>query len=295
VLTGNAGSDALTGNEGEDTLTGGSGGDTLDGGNGDDLLVGGSGGDTLTGGPDDDRYEFTLDDLGGRDSLDVPANRDTVVEVPEESGGKLDTLDFSAFEAVTTAGQEIRMGIDLSSEERDDAKVDVFTLGLAVGGPGSTLFTSPVAGIERIELARGLTSVRVEGSYTWAADVQIVKGEGSPGTETVRLDLSPVTSDLIFEIGADGRVTVYQAQVEAYGVFKKLDGGHTLVVDRVHNLTGKGNNLYRMLAGGKLLGDRTAACWRNRTLDYSASAAVDANLTTKTSSATFGAGNIRRV
>ncbi|MGH2793668.1 MAG: hypothetical protein ACRDKG_05130, partial [Actinomycetota bacterium] len=216
--------------------------------------------------------------------------RDTVVEAPEAAGGTLDTLDFSSFEASTTAGDGIAMDVTMAA--------DGFAVRLGVGGadPG-TLFTAPVEGIERVELARGSTSVTVAVDYVWSADVQLVRGTGSLGTEAVDLDLSAVASDLIFEIGADGRVTVYQAQTTAYGVLEKIEDGHTLVVDRVHDLTGgTGRNLFRMLAGARLHGDlQGGAAGSSNFLDYAAfGAAVRVNLTAEevVYSDAFGAGNI---
>ena len=66
-----------------DTLSGNALANTLTGGAGNDILTGGAGNDTLTGGAGDDTYLFDTDSDLGTDTLD-------------ESGGGIDTLDFSA-------------------------------------------------------------------------------------------------------------------------------------------------------------------------------------------------------
>ena len=83
VLTGGAGIDILYGLGGNDSLVGAAGTDTLDGGSGNDTLTGGAGNDTLVGGADADLYVFDADAAIGTDTLD-------------ESGGGLDTLDFTS-------------------------------------------------------------------------------------------------------------------------------------------------------------------------------------------------------
>jgi hypothetical protein len=152
------------------------------------------------------------------------------------------------------------MDLALSGEAQGDAITAKLTVGLGStslfrADPDDPNSAEHVAGIERVLLARGTTKVGVSGSYGWTADVQIVKGEGSAGSERVDLDLSNVADDLIFEIRADGSVTVYQARMDFYGELEKVPDGHKLVVDRVHDLTGgSGNNVFRMLAGASLLG-----------------------------------------
>jgi hypothetical protein len=64
----------IAGDDGNDALTGGSADDTLEGGGGNDLLNGGAGNDT---------YLFDTDNALGTDTIN-------------ESGGGIDTLDFSA-------------------------------------------------------------------------------------------------------------------------------------------------------------------------------------------------------
>ena len=90
-VIGGSGNDTLTGNELNNALTGAAGNDTLSGLAGDDTLVGGAGNDT---------YRFTADGLPG--SL----GSDTL----DESGGGLDTLDFTA----TAVNVNVNLGIAAS-------------------------------------------------------------------------------------------------------------------------------------------------------------------------------------
>ena len=92
---GNTLANILNGGAGNDTLTGGAGNDTLVGGDGSDSLSGAAGNDTLIGGADNDVYAFTATSALGSDTLD-------------ESGGGIDTLDFS----LTTT---VAVTVDLSN------------------------------------------------------------------------------------------------------------------------------------------------------------------------------------
>lgn len=82
TLIGGDGNDTLTGNNGVNSLTGAAGNDTLVGGGGNDILTGGVGNDNLVGGAGNDIYSLDTDIAVGTDTID-------------ESGGGLDTLDFS--------------------------------------------------------------------------------------------------------------------------------------------------------------------------------------------------------
>ncbi|MFN7768903.1 MAG: S8 family serine peptidase [Planctomycetaceae bacterium] len=79
---GGEGADQLTVGGGNDSLFGGTGNDTLSAGIGNDLLSGGEGDDSLIGGAGNDSFRFNLDEVLGTETVD-------------ESGGGLDTLDFS--------------------------------------------------------------------------------------------------------------------------------------------------------------------------------------------------------
>ena len=90
-----------------DTLSGNALANTLTGGAGNDILTGGAGNDTLTGGAGDDTYLFDTDSDLGTDTLD-------------ESGGGIDTLDFSAtttravvVDLANAASQTVNAGLTL--------------------------------------------------------------------------------------------------------------------------------------------------------------------------------------
>jgi Ca2+-binding RTX toxin-like protein len=93
VIGGSLG-DTITGNALNNVLNGGAGNDTLIGGAGNDTLIGGAGNDTLIGGAGNDTYRFDTDSALGSDTID-------------ESGGGVDTLDFSA---TTTRAVNIDLG-----------------------------------------------------------------------------------------------------------------------------------------------------------------------------------------
>jgi Ca2+-binding RTX toxin-like protein len=99
TLLGGAADDTLIGNTLANVLEGGNGNDTLVGGNGNDSLAGGRGDDWLAGGAGDDSYLFDLDVSLGSDTVD-------------ESGGGLDTLNFSA-----TSGYAVVMDLSLPSQD----------------------------------------------------------------------------------------------------------------------------------------------------------------------------------
>jgi RTX calcium-binding nonapeptide repeat (4 copies) len=69
VLKGNNGDDRLEGWADDDFLHGGNGIDTLLGDAGDDRLAGGRGNDSLTGGTGADRFDFSLADSAGADTI----------------------------------------------------------------------------------------------------------------------------------------------------------------------------------------------------------------------------------
>jgi Ca2+-binding RTX toxin-like protein len=93
-VIGGALGDTITGNALNNSLSGGSGNDTLAGGAGNDILTGGAGDDLLIGGDGNDKYSFDTDLALGSDTID-------------ESGGGIDTLDFSA---TTTRAVSINLG-----------------------------------------------------------------------------------------------------------------------------------------------------------------------------------------
>src|SRR5262249_52962116 len=93
-VTSGAIGDTLGGNALDKILTGGGGNDTLNGGAGNDILTGGAGDDLLIGGAGNDFYTSATDVALGSDTID-------------ESGGGIDTLDFSA---TTTRAVNVNLG-----------------------------------------------------------------------------------------------------------------------------------------------------------------------------------------
>src|SRR5262249_17026844 len=89
-IVGLGGNDNLSLNETNGALPGAN----IDGGDGNDTITGGSGNDTLTGGAGNDTFRFDTDNALGSDFVD-------------ESGGGVDTLDFSA---TTTRAVSIDLG-----------------------------------------------------------------------------------------------------------------------------------------------------------------------------------------
>src|SRR5207248_204745 len=84
----------VTGGALGDTITGNALNNSLDGGSGNDTIEGGGGNDTLTGGAGNDTFRFATDNALGSDTIN-------------ESGGGVDTLDFSA---TSTRAVSINLG-----------------------------------------------------------------------------------------------------------------------------------------------------------------------------------------
>src|SRR5262249_16390654 len=98
-ISGGAGNDNVSLNEANGplpraTISGDDGNDTLIGGAGNGTLEGGAGNDPLKGGAGKDTYRFDTDNALGSDTID-------------ESGGGVDTLDFSA---TTTRAVTVNLG-----------------------------------------------------------------------------------------------------------------------------------------------------------------------------------------
>jgi Ca2+-binding RTX toxin-like protein len=111
-VTGGALGDTLTGNSLNNVINGGAGNDTIDAGAGNDTITGGSGNDVLVGGAGNDTYRFDTDSAQGSDTIN-------------ESGGGIDTLDFSA---TTTRA----VNIDLSNAAAQVVNANL-TLTLSAG------------------------------------------------------------------------------------------------------------------------------------------------------------------
>lgn len=107
-----------------ENLFGGSGNDTLTGNSLANRFIGGPGNDVMTGGAGNDRYDFDADWRVGRDTID-------------ESGGGIDTLNFSATSRAVS--------IDLSQGAVQDVAVD------PSGGLDALFLSLQLLGVNSVE------------------------------------------------------------------------------------------------------------------------------------------------
>jgi len=226
-------------------LTGDAAANKLTGGDADDVFSGGLGADELVGGNGDDTYIFKLADFGNVTTTDVSAgNRDKVTETA--AGGTQDTLRFAipakddgkSLLLVATVGDPVATGIQVNLHAAS-----------TVNGPvvdRKQLFASPVKNIEKIEIGEGENIFEFSNSFGNSTNLIIDKGaSGNFSAAAVDLDFSDVTSDLMFTLHGDGKVTVSQAVADgADGVKAKPNSG-SVIASFVRGLTGgKGNNTY---------------------------------------------------
>jgi Ca2+-binding RTX toxin-like protein len=159
VIRGGAGNDNLSLNEANGplpraSLAGDDGNDTLIGGSGNDTLEGGGGNDILTGRAGNDIYRFDTDNALGSDTID-------------ESGGGVDTLDFSA---TTTRAVAVNLGL----------------AGAQVVNAGLTLTLSSGATIENViggALGDTITGNALNNSLSGGAGNDTL--DGGAGTDTL--------------------------------------------------------------------------------------------------------------
>jgi Ca2+-binding RTX toxin-like protein len=153
-VTGGALGDTITGNALDNSLSGGAGDDTLQGGAGNDTLEGGAGNDLLIGGAGNDTFRFDTDNALGSDTID-------------ESGGGVDTLDFSA---TTTRAVAVNLGV----------------AGAQVVNAGLTLTLSSGATIENViggALGDTITGNALDNSLSGGAGNDTL--DGGAGTDTL--------------------------------------------------------------------------------------------------------------
>lgn len=233
--------------KGNDKLWGLGGDDELKGGDGNDVFYGGKGEDTLEGGRGADTYVFALEDFLYNDSN--IAFKDTVTEINENE--IIDILDFTSF-PTKHKGQNVLLSFDVNkiaeAGNNYGIKVNLFFGGADKG----ELFKKPVEYTEKILVGKGENKFNFQNK--WGKDFQIVVEQGGNGK--VDLNFSDVTHDLLFEIGVNGRVTVYEADPDKIG--NKKDDGSKVEANRVRDIIGgKGNNYYKIKENGKLLGKLT--------------------------------------
>ncbi len=142
-IVGTGNNDLLVGTEVAEQLVGREGNDLLDGAGGDDLLDGSWGNDTLLGGSGNDQ----LDGSFGNDSLNGGAGGDTYLVSGNEAGG---WSSFAGFDTYNDTGSS---GVDR-----------ILAVGAGDVDIGLNSF-SAANGIERIEAAAGVGTVRLLGGW----------------------------------------------------------------------------------------------------------------------------------
>lgn len=255
-VTGGSLADLLTGNALDNTLIGGLGNDTL---------AGQAGNDSLTGGAGNDAYLFNVDSPLGSDVLN-------------ESGGGIDTLDFSS---TASAGVNVDLSLATAGVVHDNLTL---TLGSAttfenvIGGggadtiTGNTLVNTLSGGGGGDILAGGAGNDVLAGN----AGPDRLLGEanndslsGGPGDDVYAFNTnSNLGSDTLTELSGEGAdlldfsastslgVIVDLARVTAQGINSNLSftlsAGDVFdhVVGTSKNDTLKGNTLANMLLGG---------------------------------------------
>ena len=228
------------------TVDGGAGNDTLTGGSGNDTIEGGGGNDSLTGGAGNDTYRFDSDSALGSDTIN-------------ESGGGIDTLDFSA---TTTRAVNINLG----------------NAGAQVVNAGLTLRLSSASTIENVtggSLNDTITGNSLANALAGGSGNDTIEGgggndslTGGAGNDTYRFDSdSALGSDTINESGGgidtlDFSATTTRAvninlgnagaQVVNAGLTLRLSSASTIenVTGGSLNDTITGNSLANALAGG---------------------------------------------
>jgi Ca2+-binding RTX toxin-like protein len=218
----------------------------IDGGAGNDILSGGRGNDTLVGGAGNDTYRFDADLALGSDTID-------------ESGGGVDTLDFSAtttravsVDLSNPAAQVVNAGLTLTLSS--GATVEN-VIGGALGDTltGNALDNSLSGGAGNDVLTGGAGNDLLVGgagndTYRFDADLALGSdtiGESGGGVDT--LDFSATTTrSITVNLGLAG------AQVVNAGLTLTLSSGST-----IENAIGGaladsliGNALNNMLSGG---------------------------------------------
>jgi Ca2+-binding RTX toxin-like protein len=218
----------VTGGALGDTITGNALNNVIDGGSGNDTIEGRGGNDTLTGGAGNDIFRFDTDNALGSDTIN-------------ESGGGIDTLDFSA---TTTRAVSIDLG---------NAAAQVVNAGL-------TLTLSSGATIENViggALGDTITGNALNNTLTGGAgnDTYLFDTDNALGSDTIdesgggfdRLDFSATTTRAVaVNLGIAG------AQVVNAGLTLTLSSGATIetVIGGALGDTLTGNALNNVIEGG---------------------------------------------
>ncbi|MCY2963972.1 MAG: calcium-binding protein, partial [Planctomycetota bacterium] len=264
-----------------DTLTGNANANTLTGNGGNDVLAGGAGNDLLTGGAGDDVYAFTADSALGSDTLN-------------ETGGGIDTLDFSA-----TAGSGVTINLGLATAQVVNANLtlilgSISTFENVVGGvQGDTIIgnananiLSGGAGNDTLTGGAGNDSlIGGTGNDVYAFTATSALGtdtldESAGGTDT--LDFTGTTAALTVNLGVATTQVIAGTNLSlilgSATVFENVTGGSgidTLVGNSPDNvLSGAaGNDILTGGAGNDLLVGGAG----NDTYKFAADAALDSD------------------
>jgi ELWxxDGT repeat protein len=203
-----------------ENVLGGSGNDQLTGNSLANVLVGGSGNDRLVGGAGNDSYQFHLDTNQGIDSLD-------------ESGGGIDTLDFSS-----TALTGATVDLSLSGAQTVATGRLILTLGAAttfeqlLGGRGNDILTG-----------NSLNNTLVGGAGNDTLT-------GGTGHDTYLFDAdSPLGTDTLIE-GGSGGIDLIDFTPSAAGVTLDLAQTVTQAVHANLSLSLSSDRTFENLTGG---------------------------------------------
>ncbi len=227
----------VTGGALGDTITGNALNNVIDGGGGNDTIEGGGGNDTLTGGAGNDTFRFDTDNALGSDTIN-------------ESGGGVDTLDFSATttRAVTidlsnAAAQVVNAGLTLTlSAGNTIENVTGGALGDTITGNALNNLIEGLGGNDTLTGGAGNDTFRFDTDNALGSDTINESGGGVDTLDFSATTTRAVTIDL----------SNAAAQVVNAGLTLTLSAGNT-----IENVTGgalgdtlTGNALNNVLVGG---------------------------------------------
>ncbi|MFN0053885.1 MAG: S8 family serine peptidase, partial [Planctomycetales bacterium] len=211
-----------------DTLTGNSLANVVTGNGGNDTLVAGAGGDTLVGGSGNDVYQFAANSALGSLTLD-------------ESGGGVDTLDFSS-----TTTQAVAVNLGLATAQSINTNITL-TLGSA------STFENVIGGA----LGDTLSGNSLSNSLTGGAgnDTYLINADTPQGSDTIVETSAGGTDTIDFSAGALGVIldlSLTTAQVVNSNLTLTLSAADGLdnLIGGSGNDTLSGNALANILTGG---------------------------------------------
>jgi len=196
ILQGNAGPDSLTGGAGGDRLKGGINNDSLEGGDGDDTLLGSNGQDNLYGGGGADLLQGNAgpDALfggAGDDRLEGGINRDRL-----EGGPRHDRLmGDDGFDTLNGgAGDDTLFGNAGQDRLEGGGGSDLLD-----GGIGADTFVFRGGDVRIARFQKKVDTILFDPAFL---------DQDAGGPEDLLSRAETVGEDLIFDFGADGRLTI---------------------------------------------------------------------------------------